>query len=265
MTETSKKSFADIREDYQFFEAHTTEFDQDLHHYHQAILQFNIPEKPLKFLDFGCGTGVFTSRFLSLFNLTPQELEITLVEPDEVYRHNAVNILSGSSEFPIINYAYLPADITPEFHVILSNHVLYYVPDLQQTLTQLLNTLHPQGMLLITMAGRENIISQFWQKCFAWLGQPIPYHLAEDLITILDKYYPHYQRVKVNCEICFPDTETNRWKLLRFMLGTHLERLPRSDLLALFAPYVSQGQVQMATYHEQFILSSPKRDRVQLQ
>lgn len=54
MTAASKKNFADIRADYQFFAAHTTEFEQDLQSYWQVLSHFPIPEKPLKFLDFGC-------------------------------------------------------------------------------------------------------------------------------------------------------------------------------------------------------------------
>jgi len=79
MTETTKKSFSEIRDDYAFFENHTTEFDQDLYHYQQTLAKFSPPEEPLKFLDFGCGTGVFTSRFIKLFHLFDppvEELEI---------------------------------------------------------------------------------------------------------------------------------------------------------------------------------------------
>lgn len=199
---------------------------------------------------------MFTSRFLSLLHLPPQELAITLVEPDAVYRQNAVNLLSAYTATVIADYAYLPAEMTTQFHLILSNHVLYYVADLQQTISQLLKALHPQGMLLIAMAGRENIISQFWQQCFDRLGQPIPYYLAEDLIALLNEYHPDYQRIKVSFEVAFPDTEINRWKLLRFMLGNHLEQLPPSDGLSLFDPYACKGQIQIKTSHEQFLLTS---------
>ncbi|MEN9215081.1 MAG: class I SAM-dependent methyltransferase [Gloeomargarita sp. DG02_4_bins_56] len=256
MTAASKKNFADIREDYQFFAAHTTEFEQDLQSYRQVLSHFPIPEKPLKFLDFGCGTGVFTSRFLSLLHLPPQELAITLVEPDAVYRQNAVHILSAYTAATITDYAHLPAETASQFHLILSNHVLYYVPDLQHTVKQLLKVVHPQGMLLIAMAGRENVISQFWQKCFDRLGQPIPYYLAEDLTACLDEYHPGYQRRKINYEVNFPDTAINRRKLLRFMLGDHLEQLPASEVLSLFDPYACKGQIQIKTSHEQFLLTS---------
>ncbi|APB33842.1 methyltransferase type 12 [Gloeomargarita lithophora Alchichica-D10] len=258
MTEYSKKFFADIRDDYAFFEAHTTEFDRDLYHYQQAISQFSIPETPLKFLDFGCGTGVFTSRFLDGLNFPPQSLEITLIEPDEVYRQNAVSVLSNYTQFPIENFSCLPTEIPRPFHLILSNHVLYYVPDLSSTINQLLQALHPQGILLMTMAGKANIISQFWQKCFDWLGKKIPYYLAEDLMAISQDLSLIYQRQTVTYELRFPDTIENRWKLLRFMLGNHLEQLTEYNLPALFDPYSFQSQIDITTSHYQFLFQSPE-------
>jgi|YNPBryBLVA2012_1023415.scaffolds.fasta_scaffold05161_3 trans-aconitate 2-methyltransferase len=258
MTETTKKSFSKIRDDYAFFENHTTEFDQDLYHYQQTLAKFTPPAKPLKFLDFGCGTGVFTSRFIKLFHLfhpPVEELEITLIEPDESYRHNAVHLLSQYAHSPIQSFPYLPPDISDQFHLILSNHVLYYVPDLRATITWLLQRRHPQGMMLVTMAGKDNIISQFWRSCFDFLGQAIPYHLAEDLIPIIHNLYPSYQRRTVTYTLRFPDTLDNRWKLLRFMLGEHLAQLQAYDLPSLFDPYASQGQVDITTSHYQFIFA----------
>ncbi len=255
MTENSKKSFASIRDDYAFFEAHTTEFDQDLYCYREAIAKFIPPAKTLKFLDFGCGTGVFTSRFIKLLNPPLSELEITLVEPDDTYRHNAVNILTEFSPLPIKNVPHLTPDISGQFHLILSNHVLYYVPDLRQTVTWLLQRRHPQGLMLIAMAGKDNLISQFWDSCFNFLGQKIPYYLAEDLIAIVHDLYPTYQRRTVSYELHFPDTTENRWKILRFMLGKHLDQLVAYDLLALFDPYCSRGQVDITTSHNQFIFA----------
>ncbi len=261
MTEYSKKSFASIRDDYAFFAAHTTEFDQDLWHYQQAIAQFVPPETTLRFLDFGCGTGLFTARFLKLLNPATQELEITLIEPDETYRENAVNILTEYSPLPIKSFPYLTPDISGLFHVILSNHVLYYVPDLRQTVTWLLERRHPQGIILISLADKNNVISQFWRTCFDYLGQKIPYYLAEDLLPLIQDLHPTYQQQTVTYTLRFPDTTENRRKLLRFMLGKHLDQLVAYDLLALFDPYISQGQVDITTSHTQFILAPPTPDR----
>jgi len=255
MTEATKKSFAEIRDDYAFFTAHTTEFDQDLSHYQQVLAQWVPPEPTLQFLDFGCGTGTFTSRFLRLVHPLARQFRITLIEPDDISRQHAIDLLTPLSQFPVQHFPYFSPEITTRFHLILCNHVLYYVPDLRQTVTWLLQRRHPQGLLLMTMAGRENIISQFWRVCFDYLGHNIPYYLAEDLTPLLQELHPNYQRQTVTYTLRFPDTLENRWKLLRFMLGQYVHQLKAYDLPDLFDPYAKQGQIDITTYHYQFQVS----------
>ncbi|MCS6783379.1 MAG: class I SAM-dependent methyltransferase [Gloeomargarita sp. SKYG98] len=93
--------------------------------------------------------------------LPPEQLAITLVEPDVSYRRRAVQQLLPYSRLPVTHDPQLPTDLELSFHLILCNHVLYYVPDLRQTPRQLLQARHPQGLFL---AERTSFV-----KCGRWV------------------------------------------------------------------------------------------------
>ncbi|MCS6783380.1 MAG: hypothetical protein NZ482_09445 [Gloeomargarita sp. SKYG98] len=54
---------------------------------------------------------------------------------------------------------------------------------------------------------------------FGWLGQEVPYYLAEDLRALLAEFHPVYQQVRVAYNVHFSDTTKHRCTLLRFLFG----------------------------------------------
>jgi hypothetical protein len=83
-------------------------------------------------------------------------MRLALVEPDDVYRHQAAERLQSCTTQPVRAWPALPPHLPACFDLVVVNHVLYYVPDLDSTLSALLRTLATPGLFLAAMAGRAN-------------------------------------------------------------------------------------------------------------
>lgn len=249
------KDFTPIRGDYEFFAAHSTEAAADLDAYAERLRSFDAPAGPLRMLDFGCGPGSFTARFLDRLGFEPGRLELTLVEPSEAYRRGAIERLGPMARRPIRAAAELAPAALGEFDLILSNHVLYYVPELEAALAHLAAALAPGGLFLTAIAGRDNALVDLWFRGFPLIGKPVPYHTAEDVGSALTRLGRPFGRRDVRYELIFPDTQDNRLKILRFLFGEHLTALPADELLGFFEPYASAGRIEMGTGNVQYDLA----------
>jgi trans-aconitate 2-methyltransferase len=248
------KDFDPIREDYTFFEDHATEAAEDLQAYAPHVQALAARCDRLRLLDFGCGPGRFTERFLPLLQMPPERLEVSLVEPVEAYRRQAVERLQPATAKPVRAWPELPTGTEVWFDLVLANHVLYYVPDLDSVLSALCRVLDRPGLLVMAVAGQRNTLIQFWNQAFALIGKPVPYHMAEDVGAALDGLGIAYGKYDVRYELAFADTEENRLKILRFLMGSYFPQMPRQALLDLFAPYAQAGHIRMAIVHEQFVV-----------
>src|SRR5262244_2008979 len=181
MSQTSSKPFERIRDAYAFFQQHATETEADIRAYLPHLRVVATGDQPIRMLDFGCGDGQFTAALLDRAPWLPARLQLALVEPDDVYRHQAVARLQSCTTQPVRAWPALPPHLQACFDLVLANHVLYYVPDLDSTLAALFRTLATPGLFLTAMAGQRSIFAQWCQQCFAWLGQPYPFHSAEDV------------------------------------------------------------------------------------
>ena len=136
----------------------------------------------------------------------------------------------------------------------MANHVLYYVPDLDGTLATLRRALAPSGLFLAAMAGQRSTFAQWCQQCFSWLGQPYPFHTAEDMEGVLIRQGVRYNKEDVHYTLGFPDVEENRLTVMRFLLGSAYHDVSRQAMLALFEPYAQDGQIAMHLLHEHFMV-----------
>jgi hypothetical protein len=91
-------------------------------------------------------------------------------------------------------------------------------------------------------------------NCFALIGKPFPFYLAEDLELSLAKQGEVYRKQGIPYELVFPDAEENRLKIMRFLLGSYFDEVPRQAMVELFTPYAHAGQIVIRTLHEQFII-----------
>ena len=203
MQHTSRKSFGPIREAYAFFQQHATETEADIRAYLPHLLVVATDDQPIRMLDFGCGDGAFTAALLAHTSWSPARLQLALVEPDDVYRQQAATRLQAYTTRPVCAWPSLPAHLQSCFDLVLANHVLYFVPELDSTLAALLGALAIPGLFLTAMAGQRSTFAQWCQQCFTWLGQPYPFHSAEDLQGALARQEMEYSREEVPYELVF--------------------------------------------------------------
>lgn len=254
MTARTTKDFAPLRDDYAFFESHTTEAEEDLRGY-EAVFPGRLQRRGVvRTLDFGCGAGRFSRRFLERLAIPPERLRLALVEPVDADREEAQRTLAAFSRRPVEAWPELPSPVVRRFDLILANHVFYYVPDLEAVALRLLDALAPSGLLLTAMAGRRNPLIQFWNRCFAWMGRPVPYHTSDDLEAILVRRQHPFRKQDVHSVLSFPDREEHRLKILRFLLGNYFDEGPRQAMLDLFEPFVSRETIVMPLVHEQYMI-----------
>jgi SAM-dependent methyltransferase len=223
MSQTSSKPFGPIRDAYTFFQQHATETEADIRAYLPHVHDLLTGNSLIRMLDFGCGDGGFTAALLGRVCMPPERLRLALVEPDDVYRHQAVVRLQSCTTQPVCAWPALPSHLQACFDLVVVNHVLYYVPDLDGALSVLLRALATPGLFLAAMAGRANAMAQ---------------HGTEDV---------HY-------EVVFPDTDANRLSMGRFLLGDDFHAIPRRALVQCFDPYAHAGQIAMQPVHKHFII-----------
>ena len=254
MTDSAAKDFGAIEADYDFFMATTDEAERGLDALRPYVEQVGKGIGPIRMLDFGCGGGDFSTAFLEQANWSPDRLSLSLVDPVDSQRTHAAELLQRFTGSPINHWPALPDEGVEPFDLILTNHVLYYVPELQETLQQLTAALAPDGLLLIAMAGRTNNLIRFWNYAFDAMGKVIPYHLSEDLEETLAKLGISYEREVIEYGMRFPDTRENRMKILRFALADHLNDIPLQPLLDLFGEWVKGDQIDTRTVFMHYII-----------
>jgi SAM-dependent methyltransferase len=254
MSKNPAKDFGAIADDYVFFESHATQAERDARAYVDRLASTLPAEGPIRLLDFGCGSGSFTVRFLRQANWPPTRLQLTLVEPAASVRGQAVARLAGYTSYPLVDSATLPSATMPGFDVILANQVFYYVPELHNQLSQLIDALAPAGVIVTALAARTNKLIEFWIAGFGLLGQEIPYNTSEDVEIGLQQLGAVYQKQQVAYELAFPDTEENRMRILRFLLADHLAHMAQRPLLDLFDRYAQTGLIKIRTASDHFTI-----------
>lgn len=250
----SRKEFASIHDDYAFFQEHSTEAEQDLRSHLNYLSPLVKSGKTISLLDFGCGDGLFSGWLLSRAGFEPQRLILSLVEPDAAYLRQAISRTRTFSSAFVSAWPSLTPELQNFFDLVLANHVLYYVSDLEETLEQILKALRGGGLFLISMGGSENVLNQIVDRSFAALKEPVPYYLSENLEMTLAGLGQEFQKHRIDYEVVFPDLEENRLKMLRFLLGEHFARMDQGEILPLFDPYAVAGRILIQTGHYQFII-----------
>jgi len=254
MTKNPAKDFGPIAEDYAFFEQHSSEAERDAQAYWNQLTRCVPSTGAIRMLDFGCGSGTFTERLLNRISWPPERLELTLLEPVEAARRQAVSRLAGFAQRPARELRTLPADLAEMFDVIIANHVFYYVTDLKEQLKKLIAALTPSGLFLTAIAAQSNALIEFWVVGFGLLNREIPYNTSEDVEAALQHLGAHYQKQQIAYELSFSDTEENRMRIIRFLLADHLAQIPVRPLVELFDKYSQGGRIFISTASEHFTI-----------
>lgn len=272
MPEQAQKDFGPIADDYWFFERHATEAAADARAYAAQLTDLSAGGGVIRMLDFGCGSGTFTERLLrgnaegGMRNVEGEEqegwgravdrerLRLTLVEPVEAVRREARERLARFSAAPLVDSATLPAGAAGGFDFVLANHVLYYVDDVRRSVAALVEAVAPGGVMATAIAGRGNALIEIWVAAFALVGREVPYHRSEDVEAALVEMGVAYEKESAPYELVFADSEENRMRIIRFLLGEHLHEMPVRALLAMFDRYSSGGEVRVRTASEHFLV-----------
>lgn len=180
---------------------------------------------------------------------------MTIVEPDEGFRRAALQRLQPYSAHPITEWPLLDRDLGPSFDLIFSHHVLYYVPNLTQTLRRLHGALRPGGRLLVVQGGRGNGMNLIVFAAFRQLGLPSPYHYSENSLACFESLGIPVEVQQVHSLLDFPDSADNRRRILGFLLGEHLQKLPEEAVLPLFEPFARRGRIVIESSDELFVVS----------
>lgn len=247
MSDTTLKSFAALHHDYAFFEEHVNETEATLEAWLPLVQgRWTAPAV----LDFGAGSGSFSSTFLKAAELG-EGMELTLIEPDPGFREQALRTLQPyrPQAWPLLD-----RDLPPTFDLIFSHHVLYYVTELRETLGRLYGALKPGGRLLAVQGGRGNGMNSIVFAAFDFLRRKSPYRYSEDTAPLLEEMGIPHQVTLVSSLLDFPDSEEGRLAILRFLLSEHLSEIPRETALAWFEPFAVDGRIQIPSADELFFV-----------
>ena len=55
-------------------------------------------------------------------------------------------------------------------------------------------------------------------------------------------------------KVDYADTSENRYRVLHFLFGTYLDRIPRNRALAFFDPYIHAGSIRIDTEYPHLIV-----------
>jgi trans-aconitate 2-methyltransferase len=246
--------FGEIASQYAFFEQHATEAQEDVPAYLAHLPTMEPTARIVNMLDFGCGSGTFTARFLEHTGWRPEHLRLTLVEPAESMRREAVTRLARFTASPLAESPALATALAGRFDIVLARHVFYYVPDLENILSQLITALAPAGVGLAAISARTNVLSQFGIAAFKRLGREAPYNASEDVEVALQALNANYEKYQVPYVLSFPDSVENRMRILRFILADHLAQLPQQPLLHWFDQFSRAGRIEIRTENDHYTL-----------
>lgn len=248
MSENPAKDFGEIASEYLLFEQHATEAQEDAGAYQAQVATITPADGIMNTLDFGCGSGTFTARFLEHTDWQPEHLRLTLVEPAESVRREAVTRLARFTASRLVESSALPIPLAERFDIVLANHVFYHVPDLEGTLRQLIGALTPTGAFLTAISARTNALRK-WP-----LGCKTPYNTSEDIKAALQALNANYETYQVPYELSFPDSVENRMRIIRFLLADHLAQLPQQPFVEWFDQFSHAGRIEIHFENDHYVL-----------
>jgi ubiquinone/menaquinone biosynthesis C-methylase UbiE len=108
-----------------------------------------------KILEVGCGNGILWKKNVDQL---PQEIEIVLTDQSEGMITAAREKLGGYSQFRFqvmkIEDLLFEED---SFDLVVANHMLHHVPELEQALREVRRVLKPQGTLVAATNSRDHL------------------------------------------------------------------------------------------------------------
>jgi ubiquinone/menaquinone biosynthesis C-methylase UbiE len=254
MGKNPEKDFDKIASEFAFLWQHVTGAQEKARAYEEHLATVKPADGIVNMLDFGCGSGAFAEQFLEHHGWPPEQLRLTLVDTAESMRHEAVARLARFTTSPLVESSALPLALDKRFDIVLANHVLYYVPDLEGALRQLIAALTPTGVFLVAIAARTNVLRELLTAAFELLGREVPYNTPDDIEIALHAVNANYETYQVPYELSFPDSVENRMHIIRFLVAEHLAQIPQQPLLEWFDQFSHAGRIEIRTKNDHYVL-----------
>ncbi len=251
-SEDPKVDYADVRDDFEFFLAHSTETDAQIKAMVPHLQWLSGRAEPPRFLDFGCGTGDFTAQLLGALEPPPDNLDLFLVEPVEEHRQRAEQALLPYAKLLSESAPYLESLKATSFDLILANHSIYYLT--APEVLDLADRVAPDGMLLVALQDTRSALAKIWLESCKLSGEAFPFLLSDDVEQLFRQHNIPFDREIVAYRIEFPDTAENRYRVLHFLFGTYLDRIPKEQALAFFDPHMHAGAIRIDTEYPHLIV-----------
>jgi len=230
------KDFSKISDAYEFFVQHSDERDVCYAALLEKLRQKyqDVSCRPLQILDFGSGDGSF-AQYLSENGIT--EFHYVSYDP----------FLKTSSSHPGAKHVSNLAELKGSgFDVIVSNHSLYYVDDLQGSVDALKALLKSEGVVLIAFASDDDALIVGWNAFFESISKKVPYQRMMDLSVALASAGFVSRITSVPSEISFADTAESRSKIVRFMVAEYAPLVEEKTIDAFFSKYKTKsGGIRM--------------------
>ncbi len=136
------------------------------------------PQHPLRVLELGCGTGIFTQLLLQA--LSGCRVSLTLNDLSEEMLTECCRRIGPRPECTLLLGDLRELDLGEGYDLIACNCVLQWIDDLEPVLIKLASALTPLGTFLFSDFGPRH----FWQLR-ALTGKGLDYRSSEDLRAML--------------------------------------------------------------------------------
>jgi trans-aconitate methyltransferase len=133
----------------------------------KGLVALLAPEVGERILDLGCGTGVLTAE------IAERGAEVLGVDRSEEM------ISQARKKFPALKFEVLDARelrFNTEFDAVFSNAVLHWIPESEQVIAGVAQTLKPGGRFVAELGGKGNIqrLVEGFHRAFSALGMQEP-------------------------------------------------------------------------------------------
>lgn len=142
--------------------------------------------QPKKILELGCGSGLLTEKLIKKFNTTTYDA-IDIVEDCEKYiKEISSNINFYHSDIETFNFQ-------DKYDLIISNAVFQWVEDLPLFIKGLKKCLNPNGILLFSTFGTDNLL-----EISKLTGESLKYIAIQELNSLLHPQEIYEDKISLN-------------------------------------------------------------------
>ncbi len=217
----------------------------------------------VRILELGCGTALL---WRSNLQRIPDDSHIILSDFSEGMLKGAKNILNNALdkfEFNVINAEQIPYS-DDLFDIVIANHMLYHIPNLEKALSEISRVLKPNGTFYASTFGLNymkeltELVSNFDNNIIFSL-KPLAHAFGlENGGELLRKYFEEVKIMEYDDELEVTESEP----LVNFILSTKARRFFKGSKKDEFNEYImniikNEGKIKITTKSGLLIAQNP--------